>query len=209
MGLLIGLAVAALTLAALWRVASVGRAGLQLAGAALLFGLGGYALQGKPGLRGSPAADRPVAALPPVIPIEIASEFYGRFNAAYFWLVIANGYAERGDSAGAVAILRSGLRAQPRDSELWIALGNALILHGGGRPSPASELAFARASRLAPLHPGPPFLYGLTLLGQGQPERALDLWRQAATRGPAAASWQPNLRARIATIERLIGQKQD
>lgn len=209
MGLLIGLAVAALTLAALWRVASVGRAGLQLAGAALLFGLGGYALQGKPGLRGSPASDRSVAALPPVIPIEIASEFYGRFNAAYFWIVIANGYAERGDSSSAVAILRSGLRAQPRDSELWIALGNALVSHGGGRPSPASELAFARAARLAPRHPGPPFFYGLALLGQGQPGRALALWREAAMRGPADASWQPNLRARIAMIERLSGQGQN
>lgn len=204
MGLVIGLSIAALTLAALSRTRALSRAGMQLAGAAMLFGLGGYALQGRAGLPGSPASERARAALPPVIPLEMAGEFYGRFNSAYPWLVIANGYSERGESADAVAILQSALKARPGDSELWVALGNALISHGGGRMSGAAELAFARAMSAAPRHPGPPFFYGLALLKQGHPRETVALWRQAATRGPPNASWQGSLATRTALVERLL-----
>jgi cytochrome c-type biogenesis protein CcmH/NrfG len=40
-------------------------------------------------------------------------------------------------------------------------LGNALVLHADGMMTPAAELAFQRAAKLAPDHPGPKFFYGL------------------------------------------------
>lgn len=207
MGLVLAVVTAALTWAALWRTRTLSGPALQLVGAALLLGLGGYALQGSVGLGGSPAAERRLSALPPVIPIEIAAEFYGRFDAAYPWLVIANGYSKRGASEDAVAILRSALKARPRDSQLWIALGNALVSHGGGRLSPAAELAFQRATQMAPRHPGPPFFYGLALLQQGRAGETLALWREAARRGPPNAGWQENLAARTKLVEQLVARE--
>lgn len=208
MGLILAALVAAAVWLALWR-ARLSRAALQLAGAALLAGLAGYTLQGRSGLTGSPASQRPPAALPPVMPIDLASEFFGRFNAAYPWLTIANSYNARGNSAGAVATLTSALKASSQDAELWIALGNALIIHNGGRPSPASELAYRRGIASAPDHPGPLFFYGLALLGRGEPDGALELWRGALRMAHADSPWRDNLVRRIALVERLQASRRD
>ena len=203
MGLLIGIAIAGFVLAILWRGRFARGPALQLVTAALLLGLAGYALQGRVGLVGSPAAERPAKPLPPAMSIELAGEFYGRFNAATPWLAIANGYMTRGDSEGAVATLTSAVRAIPRSSELWIALGNALVTHNGGRSSPASELAFERSALIAPRHPAPKFFYGLMLLQQGEVERALVLWKQVLAGAPPNVSWRAGLAARIAMVEAL------
>lgn len=207
MGLLIGIAIAGVVLAILWRGRFAQGPALQLVAAALLLGLAGYALQGRVGLSGSPAAERPAKSLPPAMPIELAGEFYGRFNAATPWLAIANGYMLRGDSEGAVATLTSAVRAIPRSSELWIALGNALVTHNGGRPSPASELAYERSAFIAPRHPAPRFFYGLMLLQQGAVDRTLVLWKQVLAEAPPSASWRAGLAARMAMVETLRRQE--
>lgn len=203
MGLILGLVLAALVWAALWRTRRLGRAGLQLVGAALLIGLSGYALQGRTGLVGSPAAARKKQPLPPAMPIELAAQFYGRFNAATPWLAMANSYMERGDGPGAVGILTGALKAQPRSSELWIALGNAIVGQNGGRSTPASDLAYERSATLVPTHPAPPFFYGLSLLQQGKLDPALIEWRKALALTPVRASWYDALAERIVLIERM------
>ena len=203
MGLVIGLAMAGMLLALLWRARLARGAALQLVAAAMLLGLAGYALQGRVGLVGSPAAERVAAPLPPVMQRELAAEFYGEFNVATPWLGIANGYMARGDSAGAVATLTSAVRAYPRTSELWAALGNALVSHGGGRMSAAAELAYERSIKLAPRHPGPRFFYGLTLLQQGRVDDGLKLWRNLVAEASPGASWRPAMEARIAIVEGL------
>lgn len=201
MGLLVAVALAAGVLAVFWATRRVRGAALQLASAALLFGLAGYALQGGAQLTGSPAAERVAAPLPPALPAELAAEFYGAFNAATPWLAIADGYLRRGDSEGAVATLTSAVRASPRTSELWIALGNAMITHNGGQSSPASELAFRRSADLAPRHPAPRFFYGLSLLQQGRVERGLAVWKELLAQAPRNAPWRIPLAARIAVVE--------
>ena len=203
MGLFVAVALAAIVLALLWATRRVRGAALQLVSAAMLFGLAGYALQGEARLTGSPAAERVATPLPPALPTDLAAEFYGAFNAATPWLAIANGYLRRGDSAGAVATLTSAVRASPRTSELWIALGNAMVAHNGGRSSPASELAFRRSASLAPRHPAPRFFYGLSLLQQGQVEPGLALWKDLLAGAPEHAAWRIPLAARIAVVERV------
>ena len=204
MGIAIGVLVATAAWFALRRAGVRQAAALQLTAAALLLGLAGYTLQGRPDLAGAPAGERPQKALPPVLPVELAGTFYGRFNAATPWIIIANGYMGRGDTANALATLNSGVRAAPRNSELWIALGNALIAHNGGRSSPASELAYQQSMALAPQHPAPRFFYGLALLQQGQAEQGLALWKEVLRDAPATASWRPDLLARVQVVESLM-----
>lgn len=203
MGIVIGILLAAAVWFALRRTCALDGASLQLAAAALLVGLAGYSLQGRTRLVGSPAAELPVKALPPVLPVELAADFYGRFNAATPWIIIANGYMARGDGANALATLNSAVRAAPRNSELWIALGNGFVTQNAGRMSPAAELAFAQSLRLAPQHPAPRFFYGLALLQQGRVDDSLKLWRNVLSGAPNDASWRPGLAARIAIIEEM------
>lgn len=203
MGLIIAAALAALVWIVLWRTRKLDAAALQLLGAALLVGLAGYAFQGRTGLAGSPAASRAAVALPPAMSIPLADEFFGRFNVASSWLVIANSFLERGNSGEAVATLASATRAAPRNAQLWIAYANAVRIHSGGRISPASRLAFERGAILAPDHPGPAFFFGLAVLQTGDLEGALVVWKTLLAQAPAEARWGRALAARIAVLEQV------
>lgn len=203
MGLIVGVALAALVWIIVWKTRRVGGAALQLLGAALLVGLAGYALQGRAGLTGSPAAERATRALPPAMAIPLAEEFFGRFNGAYSWLVIANSFLARGDSGEAVATLASATHAAPGNAQLWIAYANAIRLHSGGRISPAARLAFERAAELAPDHPGPAFFFGLAVLQSGDVEGARAVWNDLLAKAPAGAPWGRALAVRIAILREL------
>lgn len=203
MGLVIAAMLAALVWTTLWRTRKLGSAALQLVGAALLAGLAGYATQGRTGLFGSPAAERTPVALPPAMTIPLAEEFFGRFNGAYSWLVIANAFLARGNSGEAVATLASATRSAPRNAQLWIAYANALRIHSGGRISPASRLAFERSAVLAPEHPGPVFFFGLAVLQTGDVAAATAIWRDLLADAPEDARWRQPLAARIAVLEEV------
>lgn len=203
MGLLLGAVLAASVWLVLWRTRRIGSAALQLVGAALLVGLAGYAMQGRVGLIGSPAAERSPQALPPAMTIPLADEFFGRFNSAYSWLAIANSFLARGNSGEAVATLASATRAAPGNTQLWIAYANALRIHGGGRISPASRLAFERSATLAPDHPGPAFFFGLAVLQSGDVDGALIVWNDLLKKAPAGAPWGRALATRITVLNEI------
>ena len=192
--LLAGLALAALGLLWLLRV----RGGvLTLAAAALAFGCVGYAVQGRPGLAGSPNR---VAARAPPVPLTAARKaMMGQFTAADTWTTISESYARRGKSADAVGIMRSAIRARPTDYAMWVGLGNALADHARTL-SPAARFAFARADELAPTYPAPRFFLGLALARSGEPGQALALWREVLAEAPADASWRPFVEDGVAAL---------
>lgn len=186
-GLLIVAVVAFATLALLWAMKLRGSL-LTLAGAALAFGCAGYALQGRPGLDGSPRAS---TTRPPPVPLTAARKaMMGQFTAADTWTTIAEGYASRGKTQDAAGVMRSAIRARPTDYAMWVGLGNALADHGRTL-TPAARFAFQRAAELAPGHPAPRFFLGLALARSGQPREALILWRAILADAPADASWRP------------------
>jgi len=172
---------------------------LKLAAAALMVGGAGYSLQGRPGLSGSPARGSAEAQY---LPLDKARHaLLGQFTASERWLILADSFASRGKTQEAVGLIQSGLRAHPNDDVLWVGLGNALVDHAGIM-TPASELAYARAAKLAPWSPAPPFFHGLALLRSGQPEAALAEWKALLAAAPAEAGWRPLVEDGVAQIER-------
>ena len=193
--ILAGLALAALGLLWLLRV----RGGIvMLAAAALAFGCAGYALQGSPGLAGSP--NRVTQRAPPVPLTAARKAMMRQFTAADTWMTISESYARRGKSQDAVGIMRSAIRARPIDYALWVGLGNALADHARTL-TPAARFAFARAAELAPDHPAPRFFLGLALARSGEPEQAMALWRNVLAEAPADVSWRPFVEDGLAAIE--------
>ena len=171
---------------------------LQLAAASLLIGASGYALQGRPGLSGSPRA---AAANRVVVPLTGARDaFFGEFTPSGHWLLLSDSMVRRGDTADAAGILRSAVREHPRDVALWVGLGNALVDHAGVL-TPAAQLAYERAVELAPGHPAAPFFSGLALARSGDRAGALALWREILAEAPADASWRPMVEDAIAALE--------
>jgi cytochrome c-type biogenesis protein CcmH/NrfG len=191
--LLVGLALGALRL--------LGLSGpmLTMSAAALLFGSAGYALQGHPDLAGSPAKGSAEAHYLPLAKARHA--MLGQFTASERWLIIADSFAGRGKTEEAVGLIQSGLRAHPDDYVLWIGLGNALVDHAGIM-TPAAELAYARAAKLAPWSPAAPFFHGLALLRSGQRDAALSEWKGLLAAAPAEAGWRPLVEDGVAMIER-------
>ena len=195
-GWLILAALIALGLAALWLLGVRG-AMFKLAAAALLVGASGYALQGRPGLAGSIHS---AAAAKEVIPMTAARQaFFGDFSGSEHWLLMSESMARRGNTADAAGILRSAVREHPRDIELWIGLGNALVDHAGVI-TPAAEFAYERAVELAPGHPAPPFFLGVALARSGDRAGAITLWRQMLADAPADAGWRPLVEDAVAAL---------
>jgi tetratricopeptide (TPR) repeat protein len=187
--------------AGLWRWVRTDSAALQLLGAALLLALAGYAWQGRPGLEGRPK--------PPPVRGEIEdSEFaqtregmLGRFDTAARWLTIAEGYQRRGDTQSGAQVIRSALREHPDDADLWVGLGNALVIHNDGMMSEAAQLAFRRAARIAPDHPGPRYFYGLALAQGGNLEGAERIWRELIAQAPPGAEYRPMIEQRLQMLQ--------
>jgi len=196
------LVLALATAVALWRFAARDSAALQFLGAALLLALAGYAWQGRPGLEGRPKPPPQRAALEETAFAQTREDMLGRFDRAWYWLNLADGMQRRGDTQGAAQALRAGLREAPNDADLWVGLGNALVVHADGMMSPAAQLAFERAAAIAPDHPGPRFFYGLALAQGGQFDEAERIWAQLVAEAPAGADYRATIEERLQMLRR-------
>lgn len=179
------------------------RAGWAAFGAALLFGLAGYAFQASPGMPSAPKAAAPEASETSAAMIEARREMFAPSPAGDF-VVVADGFARRGQYGDAAEILRGVVRANPGNAEAWVALGHALIEHADGNPTPAAVYAFARAEKAAPGHPAPPYFLGLSMLRVGRLEDTRALWAQTIADAPEDAEWLAPMRDRLERLDALI-----
>jgi cytochrome c-type biogenesis protein CcmH len=173
---------------------------LQFLAAALLLALAGYSWQGRPGLAGAPKRPPERQMRPESQFTKAREDLLGRFDRAAFWLNLSDGYQRRGDTASAAQVLETAVRRNPRDPDLWVGLGNALVVHGGGMMSPAAQLAFSRAAALAPDHPGPPFFYGLALAQGGNYDEAERIWTRLIAAAPEDAQYPRLIEAQLAAL---------
>jgi len=195
-GWLILLLLIAASAGALWLLKVRGGL-LTAAGAALVFGAAGYALQGSPDLPDAPAN---AGAERSVIPLtEARHAFFGNFSAEESWLGMSEGLARAGNTEDAVGILQNAVGRYPGSVQLWIGLGNALVDHAHGLTPPA-ELAYRRAAELAPGHPAAPFFYGLALARSGDRAGAVAVWQRILATAPPKASWRPLVELGVATL---------
>lgn len=206
MGWVIAFAFAATVLGALL-LARLPRVAWEITGAALLLGLAGYAWQGRPGLVGAPR--RAVVDATPGPDAQIAAkrrDLARVYGPTAQWMVMSDAYASRGHMQEAATILLSGLRAHPRDTNLWMALGNALMAHMDGTLSPAADYAYRRAVALDEKALAPRYFYGLALIRAGNLQGARTQWATVAAAVPAGSPFRAELDAGIARIDAMMGQ---
>jgi cytochrome c-type biogenesis protein CcmH/NrfG len=208
MGWFVILIMALLLFVGLWHFAKLEKGPLQFLLAALLLAFAGYAWQGSPSIEGAPRKMEVAEKQPDSAFMSLRREMFGQFDTADRWLIMAENYRRGGKTQEAAAMIRSALRAHPRNATLWIGYGDALAAHGSNILSPAAELAFRRAATLAPRHPGPPLFYGIALAQSGDFPRAEREWRRALALAPANASWRPELERQLAMVDkaRAAGQ---
>ena len=199
--------IAVAVFAALVWLLKLPRNGWEWAGAALLLGISGYALQGSPS---QPGAPKPPVENPGTADAALIAQrqaMGSAFGSGQSWLIVADGLSRQGQYGAAAQVLRSAVHQNPKDADLWVALGNALGGHGDGFSSPAAQFAFQRAATISPTHPGPPFFMGLALAQSGRLAEARGIWARLLEQAPKEASYRADLESRLARLDAMIGEQ--
>ena len=187
-------------------VLRVPRALWSLAGAAVMLGATGYALQGSPALPAQPARpDLAAAAVDDPGLIALRDQMLGHWTAQGAYLVAADAMTRAGEKRAAVRAVLGGINRYPDSLLLWVGLGTTLAAHDG-RVSPPSLFAFQRAARLAPTHPAPPFFLGLAYIRAGEFAAARPLWARAVALSPAGTSYRREIAARLQLLDTYLAQ---
>lgn len=167
--------------------------------ASIMLGLSGYLLLGSPAVPSAPKAAPEREGFGEVLrdPRNGLADMRG---PAAMWLGLSDGLLRTGNSEMAAEALQQGLRAHPRDVDLWVGFGNALVAHSNGMMTPAAEMAFQRAADIQPDHPAPQFFFGLALAQGGDIEGARRIWQALLDRSPPDAPWREDLSGRLASL---------
>ena len=200
------IAVAALAFLAGAFVLRVPRGGFTLLGAALLFGLAGYALQGSPGEPSAPGKPDSDPAATGELFVAARRALFDPETLPSRFVITSDAFARRGDEERAAAFARSAVEENPGDIEAWTALGNALAEHAGGQLTPAALYAYGQAEQRAPASPAPGYFIGLAMLRTGQPGRTREIWADLLAKAPSDAAWRPELAERLARLDALMAQ---
>lgn len=205
----IALGLALVCFAALVVVFKLPRRTWEAAGAALLLGIAGYALQASPTLPGAPKAQAGPQAEDGKGLVEARQALRSSPpRPGNSWLVIADALVRNGRYADGAAMLRGAVEANPNDSESWLAMAIALVAHAEGFLSPAALHAFQQASAADPAAAGPPFFLGLALAQNGRPEEGRELWVKLLAAAPKDAPWREEVANRLKSLDNFIAEQQ-
>ena len=205
MSLLVAMLLAALCFAAIAFVFGLPRKAWTLLLTALTLGLAGYALQGSPSLPGAPGKPPQATSEEGGAVVDMRKELVGANEQSREPLLItADALVRRGQYANGAVLLRGVVHDNPQDSESWLALGNALTFQADGMLTPASLLAYRRASQLAPDSAGPAFFVGWALIRQGKLREGREVWLGKLQTMPKDAPGRDALAERLANFDEVL-----
>ena len=178
----------------------------QVAAAAVLLGMAGYALQGRPSLPPAPAQPLKASAAGATQLVDIRADMDESFGSAKRWLVTADSFAKQGDYPLSASYIKSGLRIEPKNADLWSALGLQLMLASEGQMSPPAVLAFDKARAIQPKHPAPYYFAGLARLFAGDLDGAILHWEKTVSVATPKAKWKTRIESQLQAAKALQTQ---
>lgn len=203
--LILALAVAAFVLGAF--VLRLDRSGWALFGAALLFGLTGYALQGSPDLPAQPASVAPQNNDAGAQLVTARRQFFNADRMPSNWVVTGDAFARRGDYEQAAQFYRAAIENDSNDQEGWIALGLSLIQHADGNVTAAALYALEQAREISPANGAAQYFLGLARLQGGDMAGASDYWADALAQAPGNAEWREAVQLQYQMLQQTTGRQ--
>ena len=198
------LAAAAFAIAAF--VLKLPRGSWALFGAALLFGLTGYAIQGRPQQPAAPSESVDAVPQDGEMAVKARREFFDDTDPPARFVLTADAFTRRGQYENAAKFLRNAVTENPADGEAWLALGIALVDHAEGTLTPAALNAFSRAEQSLGDNPAPAYFLGLSLLRTGEIARARAIWADLLESAPDDAEWRGTMQLRLDRLDAVIEQ---
>lgn len=178
----------------------------QIGAAAILLGMTGYALQGRPTTPASPAKPLNASEVAATQLVDLRAEMDQSFGGAKRWLITADSFAKQGDYQLAASYIQSGLRSDPQNPDLWSALGLQLMLASQGQMSPPAQLAFDKSRAIRPNYPAPYYFAGLARLFAGDIDGAILLWEKTVSLATPQAKWKPRIESQLQAAKALQAQ---
>lgn len=178
----------------------------QIGAAAILLGMTGYALQGRPMTPASPAKPLSASEVAATQLVDLRADMDQSFGSAKRWLVTADSFAKQGDYQLSAAYIQSGLRSDPKNPDLWSALGLQLMLASQGQMSAPAQLAFDKARVIRPNYPAPYYFAGLARLFAGDIDGAILLWEKTVSLATPQAKWKPRIESQLQAAKALQAQ---
>lgn len=196
------LALAAFGIAAF--VLKLERRSWMLFAAALLFGLAGYAAQGLPDMPAAPRQAAPDLARSGKVMVETRRLLFDPDASVPAHITLSDGFARQGQFQNAARLLRKETRENPKDTQGWLALANALLEHSQGQLTPASLYAYRMAERAQPGHPAVSYFLGIAFLRSGQPDETQRLWTDTLANAPADAPWRGEIEMQLERLDAML-----
>lgn len=179
-------------------------------GAALLFGVAGYAFQASPRVSAAPKQAREEAPIDPEAIVKArAAVTNSGIPPTDRWVIVADALTRNGQFGDAALMLRNSTDRDPKNAEAWLAMANALVAHAENQLTPAAFYAYRSAAAAAPDHPGAPYFLGLALAQSGRFAEAKTLWARLLEATPPDAPWHADLTDKITKLDALIKQSAD
>jgi len=121
------------------------------------------------------------------------------------WTLLGRSYAVTGHPDKAVAAYKKAIALSPKDIELQISLGEALITASNGKVTPEAKKIFLTAEKMQADHPGVKFNLALSDFQAGEVQKAYDSWLKLAQGADAGASWLNEVRIKINLAAKQLG----
>ncbi len=196
-----------LTGAGIWWFGRPRRGHWELIVAALLVGTTGYALQGRATLEGAPRFSTTAASRFDQTEADVRVSLTDRFGPGAKWMTMSDAFSRSGDTEAGANVILSGLKESPKDPNLWVGLGNALVTHNGGILSPAAEYAYRQAMRYDKQGIASRFFYGLSLARSGQLQPAKEIWVELLPLLPETHPLHAQVQRNIGMIDQALAPK--
>ena len=179
-------------------------AALVVACAAAAFGI--YLWLGAPELPDQPFAARP--AVDPALAVQQPGnmeEAVKRLSERLArdpedlagWMLLGQSYVSLRRFDEASDIFKRAATLDASNPDIFLALGESLVLGAEGAVIPAAEDAFAKALALEPGHIGARFYTAEGLAQKGREREAFDIWLKIVADTPADAPWLEALKQRL------------
>ena len=121
------------------------------------------------------------------------------------WLMLGRSRAVLGDAQGSTDAFRRALSIGPDDARGVGGLAEALTAMAGGTVTPEAKGLFVKLAQIEPRDPRAAFYLGWADFQAGQPQPALDRWRQLLADSPADAPWRPQVIEGIQAAAQQLG----
>ena len=175
-----------------------------LLAAVLVFGLAGYAWQGRPDYASAPAVSKDDAPRSGDGLVDARRAFFDPANVPSRFVIVADAFARKGDFQQASSMLGRVVADNPNDGEAWLALHAALMEHSGGRITEPAEYALNRARETLKDNAGPAFFAGVNALRVNDFPQARELWAQALEDADEDTPGRDYLAQRLAGLDSLL-----